>query len=689
MTVEGLTVRQKFILHKLIEKGSLSLKSLSQQIDLSERTVLRETSALNEWLKQYRLRITESGGELQINGNAKDLTAVQALLKDIPPLWMLNQEQRQVLITAQLLLANEPIKSAYFSHQFNVVEGTIVFSLDKIESWLAAKNLNLIRKRGYGLEIQGSDWQKRNAFVDLLYSYKSLNELLAFFYENQQDYPLLAFFKVTFGEELLKLTQESLARINAQQLFPNDVRFFSAFIHLLLAIKRTVSNSPITLPDALVQEVLASTEFSFVQDVKFILQASGIVLPESELAYLAIHLSGDNQVLEGKFGTKELGIDLEDLIKEVVYVVGKRIKLRIVYDQQLLAGLTQHINPALYRLSMGLEVRNPIINEIKQYYPKLYQAVNYACRLVFSKFNLVIPESEVGYITMHIGAAIERQHDVVDKKLSALIICPNGLSTAKILSNKLKNNFPALKMIEICSLREMNEKLREPFDLVFSTIQLESKSADNIIVISPFLPSSEIEEIAKLVQKLSSPQNWREKLQLPDAGEHTGVDLDDLNTANDLLKNLQLATIDGQNYKMTLDQIVRQICSQAICGLEPSTEGVLKSLIAKREAQGNVIIVGSHIALLHVRTEEINAPFIGVYRLAQFIPMKGVGFAVENVDTVFVMLARKNESNYILEQLGKISVSLVENKYFAEVLRIGDLNDIRDQVVEIINQEAD
>ena len=179
--MDGFTVRQKFILSNLIEKGPLSIKGLSQQVDVSERTIMREVSSMNDWLKKYRLHISECGGRLVISGNQKDIDMICKLFDRIPPLWLLTQEQRQVLITAQLLLAKEPIKSAYFGCQFNVVEGTIIFYLDKIEGWLGTKNLKLIRRRGYGLEVIGSDWSKRNAFAELLYNYKSISELLAFY----------------------------------------------------------------------------------------------------------------------------------------------------------------------------------------------------------------------------------------------------------------------------------------------------------------------------------------------------------------------------------------------------------------------------------------------------------------------------------------------------------------------------
>jgi mannitol operon transcriptional antiterminator len=680
--VEQLTVRQKFIMNNLIEKGPLSIRGLSQQIDVSERTILREISALNEWLRQHKLRISESGGMLQIDGTEQDLAVVREALKEIPHLWMLSQEQRQVLITAQLLLADEPIKSAYFSHQFNVVEGTISFYLDKIQNWLQEKNLTLVRKRGYGLEVTGLDWHKRNAFVDLIYNYKPLSELLSFLYEDSRDYSLLAFFKVTFGERLTSLTKQLIEEIYENVSLTNDIRFFSAYIHLLLAVKRSENKTPIELPDQLVQDILSSEDFRFVAQVQEVLEDHDIELPESELAYLAMHLHGERNLFQDENEAEKLGFELEDLIREVAYLTGKKLNQKIICDETLLKGLIQHINPALYRLTMGLEVRNPIINEIKQYYEQLYNAVSYACRHVFSKYNLTIPANEVGYITMHIGAALERQHKN-DKKLSMLIICPNGMSTAKMLQHKIRNEFPDLETIEICSLRDMPEKINNDFTMAVSTVNIEHKAAPEFVVISPFLPKDDIEKIKAMIQRIKK-EGIRQKdvsLLVNELDETEN----DYESANAILKNFQLTNLKSETYETIIREIIEEIDG---CRVIKDKERV-RFLITKREEKGNVIIPGRHAALIHLRAEEVALPFVGAYRLKKYIKTKGVGYYSEEIDTFLVMLARKDEGNYILELLGKISVALAEDDRFVEVLRFGDLKDIRNELVEILNKEEE
>jgi len=682
--MDSFTVRQKFILNNLIEKGPLTVKGLSQQIDVSERTILREVSSINVWLKQHRLRISDRGGRLHIIGGQKDINTIRELFDRVPLLWLLTQEQRQVLITAQLLLSHEPIKSAYFSCQFNVVEGTVIFYLDKIESWLRTKNLKLIRRRGYGLEIIGSCWNKRNAFVELLYNYKSISELLAFLYENNNDYSLHAFFSVTFGEELVSNVKTILKTLysESKMLKNNDVDYFSAFIHMLLAIERTRSGMPIELPDYIVTDILNSNEYSFIKDVERILKENEIKLPDNELAYLAIHLTGNSGIYKDDKVPKELGFDIDDTIREIIYLINKRLNTGIECDNQLMAGLKQHLSPALYRLTMGLEVRNPVINEIKEYYRDLFYAVDYSCRHVFSKYNLIIPYNEIGYVTMHIGAALERQQGI-ESRLQVLIICPNGISTAKILLGKLKRRFPEIDGIDVCSLREMEGKIHGNYDIILSTVEVSKRYDTDIIVISPFLPNRDIDRIRALI-KSKTGENSNLKNNGPGAFRGEIVETEaDFSAADNMLKNFKLRNISSDNMEGMIKKIVYELFE---FNLITETDKV-ENQIRLREEKGSVVIPGSHVALIHIRTEEIDMPFVGVFRLENYIGMKSAGFSMENVDTILVMLARKNESDYILELLGRISASLVQEESVINILRFGDIKDIRNKLVEIINRE--
>ncbi|MFL0266643.1 BglG family transcription antiterminator [Candidatus Clostridium radicumherbarum] len=682
--MNDLTARQKFILNSIIEKGPLNIKDLSEQIAVSNRTISREIAVINKFLLDKNITINEINASLSIKGSKDAIKKLQQLLVGIPMQWLLSQDQKMLLIIAELLVSEEPYKSAYFSYQLNVVEGTITLYMDKIEQWLNLRNLQLERKRGYGIEISGSEWVKRNIFLELLYEYKSIDELLAFVYGSKNDAAINSFFKIIFDEESIEETKEILELLKDEMISMDDMSYFNSFIYILLSLKKAKSGFAIELPDYLVQDILSSGEFAFIKKIKDYLLSINITVCEDELAYIAIHLMGNKYIYNMNRKFEELGVPLEELSTEVIFEVEKNLNINIECDEQLILGLTQHFNPALYRINMGIQVKNPLINEIKDYYGNLFNAVNYACKLVFSKYNITMPQDEIGFLTMHIGAAIERTN-ANNNKLSALIICANGIATARILSNKIKHSIPRIGSITISSLKDWNEKDNN-YDIILTTTKLNEKlKFENMVNVTPFLQNGDIEKINNFIKNYSLNNRLSSNFNALSKIKKNSVSAEKYKLLDSILENIQLEVIEADSFNCLIDLISKDLFSKKL--IEDSDE-VFK-LIMNREEMGSVVIPNSHVALLHTRSDSVIGPFVGVYRLRKHMLLKSVGFINENVDTFIVMLARKNEDSYSLEQIGKISIALIEDKKFTEVLRLGDLKDLRSSLITILNEEAD
>lgn len=68
-------------------------------------------------------------------------------------------------------------------------------------------------------------------------------------------------------------------------------------------------------------------------------------------------------------------------------------------------GLTDHINFAIVRLKDGMDIVNPFLFEIQTMYPKEYVLGQKAVELIKKRLGYSLPESEVGFITLHIHSA--------------------------------------------------------------------------------------------------------------------------------------------------------------------------------------------------------------------------------------------------------------------------------------------
>ena len=98
--------------------------------------------------------------------------------------------------------------------------------------------------------------------------------------------------------------------------------------------------------------------------------------------------------------------------------------------------LTDHIAFAIERINMKLEINNPFLYEIKALYPAEFQIGLKAAQFIRERLGVNIPESEIGFIALHLHSARQNKKvkdtmkdtrllkeivDLVQKELSLVI----------------------------------------------------------------------------------------------------------------------------------------------------------------------------------------------------------------------------------------------------------------------------
>lgn len=68
-------------------------------------------------------------------------------------------------------------------------------------------------------------------------------------------------------------------------------------------------------------------------------------------------------------------------------------------------GLGDHISFAMKRMELGIDIVNPFLNEIQTLYPNEYSIAEKGTKLIKEKLGVAFPESEIGFITLHIHSA--------------------------------------------------------------------------------------------------------------------------------------------------------------------------------------------------------------------------------------------------------------------------------------------
>lgn len=92
------------------------------------------------------------------------------------------------------------------------------------------------------------------------------------------------------------------------------------------------------------------------------------------------------------------------IAEEIIALVASEITPQI--NEHVHVALPDHIQFAIYRLRNGMEIVNPFLFEVQSLYAKEYALAKRAADMIKKAFALDIPESEIGFLALHIHSAI-------------------------------------------------------------------------------------------------------------------------------------------------------------------------------------------------------------------------------------------------------------------------------------------
>ena len=107
----------------------------------------------------------------------------------------------------------------------------------------------------------------------------------------------------------------------------------------------------------------------------------------------------------------------------------------------------------------------------------------------------MIPDEEIGFITIHIGAALERNKMVNSSMYKAVVVCGTGVGTAKLLSSRIVSKFSNIKILDTIASRQIKEFSKDKeMDLIISTVPTDFINIPKIMV-NPLLLEEDVAKI--------------------------------------------------------------------------------------------------------------------------------------------------------------------------------------------------
>ncbi|SHJ79505.1 mannitol operon transcriptional antiterminator [Geosporobacter subterraneus DSM 17957] len=685
----NISSRTKQIIQILCQQNEyITIETISNQLEVSSRTILRELTAVETWLaaKGYALE-TKKGTGIRLNEGQKARENIIALLQNEKVEKSFTPEERQAMMLSELLMNNEITKIYYFTRMFHVTEGTLSHDLDKIEERLRKYHLRLIRKPGLGIFIEGREKDIRRAVTDIFYENAGQNQVLNLIGKRADkaaaerpainpvtQNPIYDFINPDIVEKLEVLIKKIEKPLGYQLA---DDAYSALIVHLAIALQRIRNNEKIVMDDAILQQLRSTKEFAIAKELaRTIGGVFNVEIPSAEIGYITMHLKGSKG--RNIFNNSESSITedfkLVRLAKKMMHIAEMETGCYLEENDKLLLGLVQHLGPAINRIKLNLDIRNPLLEEIKDFYPKLFETARKCVRVIEDQEAIKVPESEIGYIAMHLGAVVEQKKKERQIKYRVAIACTSGIGASRLLSSRIEKEFSNLEIVDLISIINLyEENLTEAgIDFIIATTHIPDCQFPYIMV-NPLLHQEDQKNLETFIRNFSAGQ--KEQGSSKQSGLHLKEKFEMLSICNQrILQVLDhfklLEAVDAAD----VDSLIEEISNRFVEGSEKRNK--LYEDLKNREKQGSTLLKQKEIMLLHCRTTVVKELYFAAFRLANPIYISGIEGEVQKIQAGTVMLAPYDAEKVALEVLSEITKGLIENDRFSAAIIEGSKEEI-------------
>ncbi|MDQ7236950.1 PTS sugar transporter subunit IIA, partial [Bacillus pacificus] len=178
----------------------------------------------------------------------------------------------------------------------------------------------------------------------------------------------------------------------------------------------------------------------------------------------------------------------------------------------LFTDLYLHMKPAFYRVKYGIEIENPLRNTIQENYEEVYFLTKKVIHHFEEYVRKTVSDDEIVYVTMHFGAWMRKEGIVPNPRKTALLVCPNGIGTSRMLQYQLEKLFSNIDILNAISKREYESNIFD-VDCIITTTEIEKGNVP-VFKVNPILSDSEKAALLRKVNGVLYGENQKDSVDL-------------------------------------------------------------------------------------------------------------------------------------------------------------------------------
>ena len=469
------------------------VSSLQSLLNITDRTIRNDILEINDTLSAYGALVKlkrNYGYYIEITDDEKYSDFLKTFEhSDDKKMNIDTSEERIKYILNELLSSEDYVSMDELSETVFISKNTLNKYIKTIKNIVNKYDLEYITKPSSGVKIIGSENRIRKLYVEYILS-ANFNEYVTSFTKEERS--------IFSNIDLDWLRKITIDQLNSHFVKTSDYNMKNIIIHLALMTTRVLGNHYINLYNITPDSSIMGLINGLCREIE---GKYDIILSQSEKNYMYLQLIA-NTHLDITYIDDE---KLRDSINQMLEVIYTDFNFDLRNDEILCADLFRHLKSIFTSKLYDLNSNNPLLETIKTNYPLEYEITLTAIAKTFVFEPYVLKEDDVGYVSVYIGAAIERCYYKSQKKKNVILVCGSGHATTRMLETRLNIVFPdKINIVKCLSYNEYSSYTKEDvedIDFVITTITLDNNLLPSVMV-DFALNNKDVESINRHLSKM-------------------------------------------------------------------------------------------------------------------------------------------------------------------------------------------
>ena len=632
------------VLREIIVSGDnvITIDKLSDKINVSKRMIYNYYKDIEFYCAMIGLNdvISFDNGKIIVNHDREKIDYLSGSIESVGfSQYRLDADERKNMIIISLATCYEPIKIDYFQESLFISKNTINTDIKNVKEYFNSVGVGFEKNKKNGLLLNCSEAKRTEIIIDIINSMDAIDEYYLQSPINPCISYLMNYLKINkYRYSVGKIIKEAEDETNCKL---SDYYYFKAVFIITILLSRMENG--FVLKCSLGQLKEHKNIFTEVLSEKMKDQLNitddGIRFFHYVLSKFRIKIQVNNKADNPKY--------INTIIHEFLLKLNESYKVNFYADKVLLEYLNAHIIACYHRVLLNESIDNPYLKQIHDKYSKDYEIIKSNIYVIENGLNISLNDGEIAYILLHILTALERYRQ--QKLPTIALICGSGMATGNFVAVQIKKHFKCNTVV-FSAIHDIDQTENlDDIDLIVSTIPLQMKNID-VLVVNAVLQEKDFNNIYNKLNKnkiIEGNEVQSEHFEL------TGLDI--IRSLFDV--NRIEMDLDVSDWKEAIIKVGEKLLWEQMI-----TPNYIHQMINLMQKNGPYMVIAPHIALVHAAPGDgVIKPAIAIVRLKH-----GVSFGKEGFDPVNILVccAIEDSPKYI-NALMRI-MSIVKNPLFLE-----------------------